>query len=283
MASSLLYKTILITGGTGLLGQAFIQALQESPYKILNPSRKELDFTNRDQVQSYTAEHDFDLIIHCGAYTNVDMAESKKELCERVNKEGIANLVTLDKPLISFSTDYVFDGKQKSYQENASREPLNVYGKSKASAEEVLEQHQADWWNIRTSWLYGNGGKNFVDTVVKKLKEQESIHVVDDQVGRLTNVDDLVSFVIDHFIEHRPMPGHYHAQGSGKAASWYQVVECIKSIMGAENEVHPISSIDLNLPALRPAHSILENTKLCHHLPDWETSLHDYLKARIDN
>ena len=280
MAKSVLYQKILITGATGLLGQAFLRALKNSPSQLLTPKREDLDFTDSDQVKAYAKKNEFDLIIHCGAYTNVDMAESKKDLCNRVNKGGVANLVALDKPLISFSTDYVFDGEQMSYQEDAPRRPLNIYGKSKAMAEEVLESHKSSWWNIRTSWLYGPGGRNFVDTVVKKIKNEDPIHVVDDQNGRLTNVDDLASFVASHFIEAQPTSGHYHVQGTGDSASWYDVVECIKSLLGSKHPVNSISSFDLNLPALRPEHSILENTKLCHHLPDWKESLHDYVKVR---
>lgn len=271
------YKTILLIGSSGLLGSAFIEALKDTSFNILNPSRKELNFTQSDQVKVYASEHNFDVIIHCGAYTQVDAAESNSEICNQVNIEGLRNLVDLGIPIITFSTDYVFDGTQKSYTEDASRSPLNAYGVSKAKAEKLLEASNFPWWNIRTSWLYGKGGKNFVDTIVQKIKNEEPLKVVDDQFGRLTNAQDLAELVVEQFLKTVPPVGHYHLQGNGEAASWYEIVECIQERLGTSQPLKSITSESLNLPAKRPRFSVLENTKLAESLPDWRESLKSYL------
>lgn len=272
------YKTILLIGSSGLLGKAFVEVFKDTKFNLLTPSRSELDFTNRDQVKAYAQKHNFDRIIHCGAYTQVDAAESNAEICNKVNMEGVRNLVDLNIPIITFSTDYVFDGTQTSYAEEDSRNPLNVYGASKTRGEEVLETSHIPWWNIRTSWLYGAGGKNFVDTILQKIKNQEPLTVVNDQFGRLTNAQDLAEFIGENFIKQSKPSGHYHLQGSGEAASWYEIVECIQEILGTSQPLKSITSESLNLPAKRPKYSILENTKLSESLPDWRESLKSYLR-----
>lgn len=267
------YQTILLVGSSGLLGKAFLEAFQGLPFCLLTPSRHELDFTDLKQVQAYAQTHAFDLILHCGAYTQVDLAESEPEQCQLVNTQGCKNLLSLGVPLITFSTDYVFDGIQKKYTEQAARSPLNVYGISKALAEEALEKAESPWWNLRTSWLYGTGGKNFVDTVVQKIKNNAPLAIVDDQIGRPTNAQDLAECVIEEFIKKVPPIGHYHLQGSGEPASWYDIAQTLQTFLETNVPIKRIKSQDLHLPAQRPSFSVLENTKLAVDLPDWKESL----------
>ena len=273
---------ILITGSTGLLGQAF-QAVLKDSFELVTPTHEELDVTHAESVQHYKAEQDFDFVIHCAAYTAVDLAEREKDDCFDVNVKGIQNIMSLELPCIHFSTDYVFDGKETSYREDAERNPLNVYGASKAAAETFLETQKGDWWNIRTSWLYGKGGRNFIDTIAAKIKNQEDIQVVDDQIGRITNAEDLATYIGENFIKKTQPSGHYHLQGSGEPASWYKIAQEIQNILSRRNDqfgrltIEPIKTTQLHQPAQRPSNSVLENTKIKADMPDWKLSLRKYL------
>jgi len=177
--------------------------------------------------------------------------------------------------LVHYSTDYVFSGKNKEgYQESAQPDPINAYGRSKCLGERLLQKNCANYYLIRTAWLYGEGGKNFVNTVVELAKSGKELKMVNDQFGNPTCVKDLAAAT------HRLMRanqgfGIYHRTNSG-SCSWYELALEIKRQTGFDSEVRPVSSKDCPRPALRPRYSKLINTKL-EELRPWPEALKEYL------
>ena len=273
---------ILILGAGGMLGHAFVKRLQKTSYQILAPTKQVLNITKPLQIEQYFSRHNIDLILHCAAYTNVEEAESNEDECFRINAEGLAHLLEHNVPIIHFSTDYVFDQKQSALQqgipEDMHQNAINVYGKSKQMAEKLLESGENKWWNIRTSWLYGPSGKNFVDTMRTKLQTEPEVSVVDNQIGRPTSIQDLVEFVVTHFIDNTQQIGHYHLQNSGKEVSWHEITQSIQDTLKTNCTIHPVSSETFPTKAKRPKWSVLENTKL-PPMPEWSESLRKYLES----
>lgn len=276
-----LLMKILLTGSTGLLGSAFLEILQDTKHEVLSPTRAELNIANTPLIKKYIEENPVDIIVHCAAYTAVDQAETDWAHCAAVNIDGITNLLETKIPIIHFSTDYVFNAQAGDFPngipEDTQKSPLNKYGESKASAEKLLEQSKGKWWNIRTSWLYGEHGKNFIDIMQALFESKDSINVVADQIGRLTYDLDLVHSVVDNFIEAEQPSGHYHLQNNGTPVSWAQVAEFVKAQTGASTTINHITSDQYPTPAKRPKYSVLENTKL-PKMPNWEVSLKEYLE-----
>ena len=274
-------KKIVLFGGTGLLGTAFRKVLnaQEIPY--VAPDSSTVDLLHLDQINKFLAQQKPDLIILCAAYTQVDKAESEPEKCQKLNVTTVKNLIASRIPLIHFSSDYVFDapllkphqGSPKDYfqiPEDFAPNPQNIYGKSKNEAEILLENANIPFWNIRTSWLFGPGGSNFVDTVLKLSQEKSDLIIVDDQIGRPTYACDLAHYVVENFILNVQEPGHYHTQNSGEPVSWAEFAEYFLSLKNWSGKIHHTTTQKLNLPAIRPKNSILKNTKIKASLPDWK-------------
>ncbi|WP_372814339.1 dTDP-4-dehydrorhamnose reductase [Paenibacillus sp.] len=188
---------ILVTGAGGQLARELLCYCENIyPFK-----KEELDITNRDQCEEVYNRIKPDLIIHCAAYTKVDDAENKKSEAYRVNYHGTVHLADLTKQnnskLCFISTDYVFDGEKSSpYFETDYTNPVNFYGVSKRDAEDYIQNNVPNHYIVRTSWLYGKVGNNFVKTMIKLANINQTIRVVDDQVGSPTNANDLAYFII---------------------------------------------------------------------------------------
>ena len=178
--------------------------------------------------------------------------------------------------LIHVSTDYVFDGASiDGYAENAERNPINIYGKSKAKGEEMIQQYLDKYYIVRTSWLYGENGKNFVKTMLKLAETKTELEIVNDQVGSPTYTKDLCRAVIENFIDNKPEFGIYHLANAGKC-SWFDFAAEIFRVAGKEIKLNPITTERLGRPASRPKCSILINTKL-PALRSWKNALSDFL------
>lgn len=221
-----------------------------------------------------------EIIINAAAFTHVDSCETQVGLCNKINGDAVRNLALLASDnnaiIVHFSTDYVFGGQSKNgYKENDSPCPLNAYGRSKLLGEENLQKYCSQYYLIRTSWLFGHYGPNFVDNVLKMLENQQQIKMVNDQFGNPTYTADLADS-IKHLLFSKPEFGIYHRTNEG-TVSWYDFTLKIKEFKGLKADVVPISSYNSSRPAKRPVNSKLINTKL-PPLRHWHDALKDYLK-----
>ena len=270
---------IVIIGAKGMLGSMLATVFSDMQPTLLD--KEEIDITNAQSVRDVLMPLQPDVIINAAAYTNVDGAEEHKEDAFLVNETGVKNLGDianmLGATLVHFSTDYVFPGTQtEGYSEADSPGPaVNVYGQSKLAGERALKESGCNFYLIRTAWLYGPNGKNFVDTMVELGKTKKHLSVVNDQFGSPTFTKDLSQFVRSLLEESEPL-GIYHGVNTG-SASWFEFAEMIFTIIpGMQVDVKPVSSAEFSRPAKRPQYSILKHTK-GPEFRDWKEALREYL------
>ena len=278
--------TILLTGATGQVGYELERSLQGLG-RVVAPRRAELDLADLDQVRAVVRAVRPNLIVNPGAYTAVDQAEREPALAWRINAEAPAVLAAearlLGAAMVQYSTDYVFDGaKPGAYVESDATNPINAYGRSKLAGEQAVAAAGIDHLILRTSWVYGMRGKNFLLTMLRLGAERAQLRVVADQHGAPTwsrTVADVTALLLaqgaqggaDWWQRHG---GVYHLS-SGGATTWCGFTEAIVAAAGLPCEVVPIGSADYPLPAPRPANSQLccdKLRQLCT-LPDWHAAL----------
>ena len=259
---------ILVTGKQGQLGYA-LQELSKNQFEFSwkFTDRSELDITDSMKIQSVLKQFEPDWIINAAAYTDVDGAESNEEIAYKVNADGPYILAKSAKEigakLVHISTDYVFDGtKNEPYTENDKPNPLQVYGKSKLKGELFIQDTNITGFIIRTSWVYGNHGKNFVNTILKLAKEKNEIQVIDDQFGSPTYVKDLGNVVIE-LVSKRQFNEMelYHFSNNG-VISWFDFAKCIKQLMNLDLKIQRINSCDYYKSNFRPTYSVLDLKKI---------------------
>lgn len=270
---------VLVTGANGMLGQDLVPILKNARHKVLETDIHNLDITDKDQVKKYIYENKPDLIIHTAAYTNVDKAEEETEKAFLINQTGTENLAlasgNLEIPIVYISTDYVFNGtKQTPYLPDDETNPINTYGYSKLMGEDTVKELNSRYFIIRTSWLYGHKGKNFVETMINLAKTKPELRVVNDQTGCPTWTVALAEGILK-IIETNEY-GTYHVCGSG-STSWYGFALKIFELMNIHIPVIPVSSEEFKTAAKRPKYSIMENNGIC---PDWQDSLKKYIELR---
>lgn len=274
---------ILITGSSGMLGATLSSHLKSCGHDIFAFGKDSLDITNyKEAAQKILSVKNLDLVINCAAYTKVDQAESEPELAYLVNAYGTENLAIicnqLNVPLLYVSTDYVFDGKKGSpYTTWDQTNPLSVYGKSKLAGEIAVQRHLNNFYIVRTSWLYGPHGKNFVETILNLAKKTEPLKVVADQFGSPTSTLSLSRIIGEVITEKRF--GIYHATDDG-ITNWFEFACEITKNLGTK--VIPINTDEMPRPAPRPSYSVLDKTTLIstigHPLPSWQKALQEYLR-----
>lgn len=260
-----------------MLAYALQRHLQNHEVTAFN--KEQLDITNRDQVLATIMQLKPEIVINTAAYTAVDVAEEDPDSAFKVNAEGPQYLAeacsTNDAFLIHFSTDYVFDGeKTEGYQESDSKNPRSVYGQSKSVGEDLIKDHCSQYAIIRSSWLFGPHGKNFVTTMLNLAETMQEISVVNDQRGCPTYSMDLAQAIAE-FIKH-PQTGIFHLTNS-TVLTWFEFAEKIFQGMEMEVQLKAISSQELNRKAPRPQNSVLWNTRL-KPLRDLDSALKDFLK-----
>lgn len=273
---------ILITGMKGQLACEVYKELcnlGETPVAL---DEHELDITNYDLVWSTLHDLNPEIVINCGAYTNVDLCEKNQELAFKVNALGPKHLATttydMDATLIQISTDYVFDGDgDQPYREYDKPDPKSIYGKSKLFGEELVRAHNPRHFILRTAWLYG-GGNNFLGTMLRLAQNRDELSIVDDQIGSPTPISEL-SRLICQLIPTR-LYGTYHASCKG-SCSWYEFASTIFDMMGIDITLKKITTAEFGRPAPRPSYSVLDNYMLdlldmntFHH---WKTALEIFL------
>ena len=285
-------KTILITGANGQLGNEMqVVAAAYSDYKFLFVTREELPIDNAKAVKKYFHLNNIDVCVNCAAYTAVDKAEVELEKTYAINADAVGNLASLCKErnthFIHISTDYVFDGTATvPYKEDHPVNPIGTYGASKLKGEELAMQNNPASIIIRTSWVYSSFGNNFVKTMLRLMKERESINVVEDQQGCPTYAADLAAAIIEIISGENITPGIYNFSNHG-IINWYQFAVAIKELTASNCIVNPIPSSQYPTPAKRPAYSVMDTTKIRQTfnvvIPEWKESLKKCLELLTHN
>jgi dTDP-4-dehydrorhamnose reductase len=275
---------LFITGANGQLGSELIESIKG--HEVYAYDRKALNIVNLEDVYKCVLAVKPDIIVNCAAYTNVDKAESDYVTAFNVNTIGCANLAIVakevDARLIHVSTDFVFDGsKTTPYFEYDSTTPLGVYGQTKLAGEWEIRKRMEKYFIIRTSWLYGKNGNNFVKTMIRLGKEKDYVSVVTDQVGSPTLTTDLISAIIACFYSNAY--GLYHFSNTG-ICSWNEFAKEIFMLMKIESDVLDITSKDFVRDAKRPAYSVLDTrmiqSALNLKIRNWKNALAFCLKEQ---
>lgn len=273
---------ILVTGANGQLGKE-LRSLPKTDATDFFTDIEELDITQIEAVQHFVRENQINVIINCAAYTNVSKAEEEIDKAKLINTQAVANLAHAAKNnnavLIHISTDYVFGGNciNTPIKEDATTNPLGVYGRTKLMGEEEIVRSGCKYIIIRTAWLYSAYGNNFVKTILRLSKEKESLNVVYDQVGTPTYAGDL-ALVIKMISESEFLQeqGIYHFSNEG-AISWFDFAKAIVELSGSRCEINACNSDEFGDSVSRPHYSVLDKTKIKQTLgmsiPYWKDSL----------
>lgn len=265
---------IYVTGANGQLGQELKRKLGKQAIFL---ERQHLDLSKLDEVEFFLKNNKIDLLINAGAYSQVDRAETDKEIALNINCNVPKLLSRYSKikkfKLIHFSSDYVFNGlRSVPYNEEDICEPINYYGFTKREGEKAVLDENPSSLIIRTSWVYSCFGKNFVKTIIRAGSEKDQLSIVFDQVGTLTWASDLA----DSIIKSRDLCGIFHFSNEG-VSSWYDVAHELKRLTKFKAHINPILSHEYPTPAKRPNYSVLNKNKIKNALgikiPHWTESL----------
>jgi len=284
---------IWITGASGMLAQD-LSALALQAGHLVWGSDREVDITDRSQVAAFLREHPAEWIINCAAYTAVDKAESDEALAFAINASGPENLAleaaACKAKLIQISTDYVLNGQGPNpLQEGAPLNPQNAYGRTKAKGELRVQAYLPDHWIVRTAWLYGIHGANFVKTMLRLMSEKDKVGVVEDQWGTPTWTVDLAKALLT-IVSNGTQPGIYHFTNEG-CINWCDFAREIQRqglALGLLTKKVPIDGLPSSAyptPAKRPAWSVLDKAHIRSAfgvaVPDWKDSLAAYLQLEV--
>jgi dTDP-4-dehydrorhamnose reductase len=276
---------VLITGAAGMLGRDVQAAAERAGHDVVALGRRELDVTDADAVDGALRAATPDTVINCAAWTDVDGAETAEPAATAVNGAGAGHVAAAAHRAGAFtvhvSSDYVFAGDaSEPYAEGAPTAPVSAYGRSKLEGERAVASAAPGTHAIvRSAWLFGVHGRNFVDTMLRLGGERDEVTVVDDQVGSPTYTGDLASALVD--VAERRVAGIAHVVASGNC-SWFDLAVATFAQAGIDCRVQPGRTADLERPAPRPAMSVLRSTRPeVPSLPRWEDGLARYLAARV--
>lgn len=279
---------VLLTGSNGQLGRELSRQLKEKGIIFVGYDIPAFDISNKEQMEAIIDKEKPTIIINCGALTNVDACETKRDLAMAINAEGPKFLAEIaarrDLTMVQVSTDYVFDGqgicengKVRPYRESDLPNPQTVYGESKLGGEKAVIERVPKHFIVRTAWLYGDG-HNFVKTMLDLATKHDKLTVVDDQVGSPTSTVDLAKAIIA--LIDTDAYGIYHGTCEGQC-SWYDFAKEIFRLAGVDILVEPVTSQEFVRPAKRPAYSVLDNKALndlgLNSFRHWQEALKDYL------
>jgi dTDP-4-dehydrorhamnose reductase len=277
---------ILITGSTGQLGTECVNVLKED-HNVVSVSRKELDITSFNDVQDIIKSVKPQYIINCAAYADVENALKEEDIASDINCNGVKNIAVHAQEqgshVIHISTDYVFSGKKRlgeSYIETDGTRPINEYGKTKLRGERILLSHCINSTILRTSWLYGMYGHNFLKSILTNVLRynRKNLKVIDDQYGCPTwtfSLANQINFLLDH-----PVQGIVHAS-SHESCTWFVLAKEFLDLMGIEHDIKPCTSDEFLTIAKRPKNAVISNStlKLLDYdiMPIWRTALEDFV------
>ena len=273
---------IAVLGGRGMLGSDLVSACRLQNFDPIVLDLPEFDITNADHVQQAVAEAE--VIVNCAAYTNVDGAESQVELAYEVNAEAVGRLGAFareaGKWVLHISTDFVFDGcSDKPYIETDHPNPINTYGKTKLAGETLLAQSGCKYCIIRVEWTYGSAGNNFVKKLIQRAKSQETLKVVDDQIGSPTATIEAAKAICE--LLRKKSEGIYHFASAGYV-SRYGMAEFILDKLPMDVNLLPCKTSDFTSPATRPLNSRFDCSKikvlLGEPIRHWQAPLEIFLR-----
>ena len=274
---------VLVTGYGGQLGYEVVRLLESREVECRGVDVADFDLTNAESVYRCVQEYAPDVIVHCAAYTDVDKAESQPEICTAVNSSGTMNMaraaLRVGAKMVYISTDYVFSGEgKKPFEINDPYGPKNVYGMSKVQGEDAVRSLMTRYFILRTSWVFGKNGKNFVRTMLRLGREKQELRVVCDQVGSPTYAKDLARVICDLIPTEKY--GIYHVRNEGYL-SWAEFAEMIMKKSGLNCRIIPVPSSEYPTPARRPLNSRLSARSLAKAgiapMPSVEDALDRYL------
>lgn len=278
---------VLVTGAGGMLAQAVVPALRRAGHEPIAFASAELEVTDAARARAAVAEARPDWVCHLAAFTDVDGCETRPDHALRVNGEGAGHVAAAARAagaaVLSISTDYVFAGDDpRPRRESDPVGPVSAYGRSKLAGEEAVRAANPCHLIVRTAWLYGRGGRNFVDTIRERALAGTPLAVVDDQRGSPTWTEDLAVALVQ--LMERSVTGTYHATSTGDC-TWHEFASEICAQVGARVEVSRRSSAELARPAKRPAYSVLDTgglrQALGHALPHWREALVRYVAQPV--
>ena len=274
---------LLVIGAAGMLGQDLLAAAERAGHEPVGWDLPEIDITDSAATRAAIEELAPAAVVNCAAWTDVDGAEEQEELAARVNAEGAGNVAAAaagaNALAIQISTDYSFDGTAtEPYTESSPTSALGAYGRTKLAGElAVSEAATPDFAIVRTAWLFGPHGKNFVDTMLRLGAERDEVSVVDDQIGCPTYTGHLAAALVD--IAERRLTGVLHVAGGGRC-SWYDLAVAAFERTGTDCAVKRVSTAEFGRPAPRPAFSVLRSERdEAPRLPSWEEGLDAHLAA----
>jgi dTDP-4-dehydrorhamnose reductase len=274
---------MLVTGGAGMLGRAVVAAAARLGHDVGAPASAEVDITDARSVRDAVREVGPDAVVNCAAWTDVDGAEASEDAALAVNGAGAGNVAQaaaeVAARVVHVSTDYVFDGSKRTpWVESDPVGPLSAYGRTKLAGERAVAA-AAEHAIVRTAWLFGSGGTNFVETMLRLAAERDEVSVVTDQVGRPTWTGHLAPALVD-LAARRGEVGMFHAAGDGHC-SWHEFAVEIFDRARVTCRVVPVTSDRFPRPAARPAYSVLGTERDPGiRLPAWQDGLSAYLSRR---
>jgi len=279
-------KKVLVVGALGMLGHDLLKVFAKG-YEVIGVDKEEVDITRQGATLKIIKEISPTVIINAAGYTDVDGCEKKMRKAFAVNGEGARNMAKgcreIGAKLVYVSTDYIFDGTKKTpYRESDTPNPLNIYGESKLMGERYVEDLLDDFLIVRTQWLYGLHGRNFVETILALAQERAQIEVVHDQKGSPTYTADLSKAIAA--LVRKNLKGIFHVSNKG-SCSWYDFALEIARLVGVTGvQIVPVSSTDLNRPAKRPLFSVFSCQRLEQEadleMRPWQRALQDYFERR---
>ena len=274
---------VMVTGACGILGTAVCEELEKNNIQYIAVDKKDFDITDKEKTIQEIEKITPDVVIHCAAYTKVDMAEVEQEECQKINVDGTNNIVQACKKinctLLFVSSDYIFDGEKEGFYEiDDSPNPISFYGKTKLDAEAIIKSTLNKFFIVRISWLFGNNGVNFVKTMLKLAEEKKELSVVNDQIGSPTYSKDVAKLFVTMIQTDKY--GIYHATNE-EFCSWAEYAEEIFRIAGKDVKVKKVTSEEYNAKAKRPKNSKLSKRSLTDNgfslLPTWKESVNKYI------
>ena len=275
---------ILVTGYNGQLGYDVVKELNSRSVECRGVDREDFDITDRDETVGYICDYAPDAVIHCAAYTAVDRAEDDEENCRKVNADGTENIAVacekLRAKMLYVSTDYVYGGDGEApFETDSPTNPKNVYGVTKLEGEKAVMKYIDKFFIVRTSWVFGINGSNFVKTMLRLGDEKETLNVVCDQVGSPTYTPDLARLICDLIVTEKY--GIYHGTNEN-FCSWAEFAAEIMNLGGKKTVINPVPSSEYPTKAERPHNSRLSKKCLdeagIKRLPTWQDALKRFLK-----
>jgi dTDP-4-dehydrorhamnose reductase len=270
---------LLVTGAAGMLGHRVVAAARERGHETIGTDLPELDLTDEQAVRRFVDDREPDAVVHCAAYTDVDGAESDEALAARVNGAAAGNVARAAPYVVCVSTDYVFAGDgDRPYVESDAPSPRTAYGRTKLAGEEEVRAAGDGHAIVRTAWLFGGGGRNFVDTMLRLGDERDEISVVIDQLGSPTWTGHLAPALVD--VAERRGAGVFHAAGAGECTWHALAIEALNGA-GVSTRVVAVTTEEFPRPAPRPAYSVLATEREDGvRLPPWQEGVAGHLGER---